>query len=485
MKRSILITLIMVFTALTGLFAQPPTQPEVANSSVSTLDLTTGKFNKEFPFDKPFTIHIKGIKKSYRKLQFTIVRNIGKLPAGTKPQPTRLTPEMVRAREPVMTLSDWERPADGADITEIDVVVPYKLKFNGDYSFYADPYGTRPLTAAEKQKLTASLKQNDNIANLISELAKTVAAYPEEVLSRFRDALNLAADQAVKSVDSTFVFNPPANLPQLQMLDTFRRNLDNMNLILKALSSNQQINRSRFVTLQRFVNNIDWGYLKKESSEYKQFSDAIDSLNNKKDNLPPTTVNNLKSLLPAATRAITARDNFKDELIGDVVVPFTSKIEVLNSTYRGDFVDNANFYITLDAGLAGAWRIDRALLYSGVNFYFRPIDKSIPFSNYNTFWEQVGVRTSLLLGLTFDSIEKEGVRKGLILNNKALVTGVGFRILPFMKLNGGLLVHYRYGENPLTDNSRYHLSSSPFLSFSFDLDIKPLLKGFGDALIKQ
>jgi len=146
-------------------------------------------------------------------------------------------------------------------------------------------------------------------------------------------------------------------------------------------------------------------------------------------------------------------------------------------------VKNAKLYITLDLGCAYVWRMDRVLPYTGVNIYFRPVNRNIPLRTYKEFWDYLGVRTSLLLGVTLSSVEKTDVRKGLF-GNLALVLGAGFRPIPFLKINGGCMVYYSYSSNPLVSREHYHTTLSPFVSLSIDMDVKPLFAGIGESIFK-
>jgi hypothetical protein len=181
--------------------------------------------------------------------------------------------------------------------------------------------------------------------------------------------------------------------------------------------------------------------------------------------------------------AIKKRDIWLNTLVEATISENTYKIFTLGATYRADFVKNAKLYLSLDLGAAYVGNVDRVFTYTGVNIYFRPVNKNIPLSMYTSPKEWFATRTSFLIGITMNSIEEPNVRKGLI-GNSALVLGGGVRLVPFAKINAGCFVYYKYDNNPLISQTRYHTAFSPFVSISIDLDVKPLFAGIGEAIFK-
>jgi hypothetical protein len=143
--------------------------------------------------------------------------------------------------------------------------------------------------------------------------------------------------------------------------------------------------------------------------------------------------------------------------------------------------DQADRYIGLDMGAAYVGNFSRIHTYYGLNIYLRPVNKNIPLSRYKNMGDFFLTRSSILLGITFSSIEKENIRKG-ILDTKGVILGAGFRIVSFFRVNAGGLLYYRYPTNPLQDPERYSARMSPFVSLSFDLDMEELLGAVGKSI---
>lgn len=127
-------------------------------------------------------------------------------------------------------------------------------------------------------------------------------------------------------------------------------------------------------------------------------------------------------------------------------------------------------HISADAGLVYGWDLDETLTYVGANIYGRPINTDVSLASLKAEgllrW---GHRLSLTLGVTVESIDKLGQRKGIIGSN-ALVVGVGYRLTDVIRLSVGALVFKEENPNPLVTNDT-SLAVSPYVAISFDLDV--------------
>ena len=178
---------------------------------------------------------------------------------------------------------------------------------------------------------------------------------------------------------------------------------------------------------------------------------------------------------------LAARDEFKENIAIELSESVYSHNE-LGNTYPTDLEERFKMHVTLDLGYAYVGRVDRFNLYAGMNIYMRAIDTALPLSNYRgKFLDVIGSRTSLLVGVSLQSIKKEGIRRGIVSDDMALITGVGFRLLSFFKINGGAYFFYQYPADPLANKNNYHVKAAPFVSLSLDFNVRSFLQSFGNG----
>jgi hypothetical protein len=140
----------------------------------------------------------------------------------------------------------------------------------------------------------------------------------------------------------------------------------------------------------------------------------------------------------------------------------------------GDFQTRANWYVSADLGVALI--PDLALLtpYMGTNIYLRPVNKQHPLKSW-----QLDERFSFLVGISVTSLAKTGYRSDLLGGTFNLITGAGFRVVDFVRVNGGVAWYGQHASNPL--NSNQAIGCSYFVSFSFDIDVKTVFSTLFDA----
>jgi hypothetical protein len=168
----------------------------------------------------------------------------------------------------------------------------------------------------------------------------------------------------------------------------------------------------------------------------------------------------------------------REQTIGKYINQLGDQVETevtINGTSIGDFNTRHSWYVSADAGIGLAPKIDEVFPYFGVNIYFRPVNKEAPL-NMSGF--QFSRRFSLMLGVTIKDIKKEGERENLF-GNTMMVVGAGIRLLDSIRLNGGMLIFKEPDPDPSSDD--LVLASSPFFSLSFDWNIASTLGVLGSA----
>lgn len=171
-------------------------------------------------------------------------------------------------------------------------------------------------------------------------------------------------------------------------------------------------------------------------------------------------------------------DILDDKLIAYTVTSYTQSIS--------DVVSEKNPYIGLDFGLSYIPGYEQLFFYEGVNFYFAPVNKDAPLSNFSlkraSFREWLSKRFSLHFGLTQSLIEVGNKRYAPLLKglNSSLLAGVGLRINRLVRLNLGYIFFYEKDNNPIVDNN--HFTAMPQVAITFDLNVGKALGGLGKRI---
>lgn len=178
-----------------------------------------------------------------------------------------------------------------------------------------------------------------------------------------------------------------------------------------------------------------------------------------------------QSLNDASDTANTQSNSFVDIVVSNL----SNDIIIDGTTISGDFDTSASYYISGDLGVAAIPQFSKVVPYFGTNIYFRPVNKNITLagSEDDFFWDGFGRRFSLMFGISISSVAKTNYRTDLFGGNFNLVTGAGFRITDYFRLNAGALWYQKLNENPLNSNS--NIQPAFFVSFSIDLDVKTAL----------
>jgi hypothetical protein len=139
-----------------------------------------------------------------------------------------------------------------------------------------------------------------------------------------------------------------------------------------------------------------------------------------------------------------------------------------------DGATTRNRYVSADAGLLYAIDLETAALYIGTNIYFRPVNKRAPLSQRGS----VSRRLALTVGFTVTSIGDENERtRADMFGRQSLVLGLGLRVTQSVRLGAGALVFKEKHPNPLITTTS--AATTPYVSFSFDLDVAGLFQRLG------
>ncbi len=152
----------------------------------------------------------------------------------------------------------------------------------------------------------------------------------------------------------------------------------------------------------------------------------------------------------------------------------------INSTISIDVVADDNAYIGLDLGILFAPRIRGVFTFQSANFYFVPVNREAPFSNYqgsDKFWK----RFSVYAGVAQLISDNQDDYDDLFASN-SLVMGLGYRLTRTMRISAGTLMYEEPDARPLSDNSS--IEFSPTIALSLDIDLTKAVGAIGTVFKK-
>lgn len=456
-------------------------------------DLETGAFNRILPFDQPFLILINNIDKSINHIRVEIFEH----KQSTKEKINFfLIPDDLEDYEKVKEHFFWNRKSDCENSVQLKVM--YKLRPNKEYFVDVVSITKISLSDTEKAALETGLRQDKSIQDFITRL--TLAYFNDSdklpnynLLDEYQKEFNDRVGKAIRQIDPNYGVDPIQLKSQLldfaNYVNAFSELHNNIETIEKKIKSDSSFSEhtraEKQDQLRKFrsdIKKLNWGSTNLTSTGLSDMEGFFDQNIVNGIQVPESMRSMITSIDDFFGDIIDLQDKFIAVIIDYTVVPKTYRSTGMNTTYRTDFVKNAKLYVTLDLGLSYVWQMDRIVTYSGVNIYFRPMNKNIPLSNYRG-WHRLAVGSSLLVGITLNSVEKDGVRKG-VFGTSALVLGGGYRVNPFLKVNAGTFVYYSLPNNPLISPEQQRTTFSPFVSISIDLDVKPLFAGIGEAIFR-
>jgi hypothetical protein len=177
----------------------------------------------------------------------------------------------------------------------------------------------------------------------------------------------------------------------------------------------------------------------------------------------------LGSVAAAQAKAGDDVDRLLKSLAPDIVASVA-----VGATTWAQFEQRFRWYVSADMGFAHAWDIDESFAYTGVNFYFSPVNKRAPLNGLGVR-QQFSRRFALIIGLPTPSLEDPS-RKPLVAG-KPLLVGTGVRLNDYLRLTVGGLVFDETDPDPLVDDTR-GLKATPFASLSLDINLVGIFTGF-------
>lgn len=425
-----------------------------SQSPIVTYDFNSGKFDTTLPFDQHFQLKLVNIDTSYKKINITI-----KEIPNTKEVIKKLDSETLTNQDLLEYTNSNDEPTlkstfeIGDNTTQVYPIV-FQLKHNSNYFFQFEYLSLDSLSTEKKQYIEEQLEKY---------IEQDFNAFLQE---NFKKSSYLINGEKLNSFIKTRIFN-------------YRKEISSEfdDLYFTEWKSNKREELLR--DFQKAINQylVSLSYSKNTFTECSMKS--IDSaLATGMNNINSLTCNikegNKETAKEKFDEAIIKREALNDEikkLAQDIAKKSIKQIVSDNSTYSNSPTQNAKSYFTFDVGFLYSPYINDFYPTTTFTIYFRPINKNLPFKNYSCF-DQIMVRTGFVCGLTTGDFSRTNRREGII-NNQALILGLGFRILPFLQISAGSLVFKADDPNPIIEN--FQMKSSLYFSASIDFDIKSLL----------
>ena len=498
MKAKLLIIVSIIFS--TAAFSQ----------SVKTLEYNVGlgTFTGLLPFDQPFNLKLINITRNPDSISVRLIevpkKSYTKISKYKKTQGLNwkvITAEDVYKYSPddsYISMLDTVIAVESPSDTFYNLAVPFYLKPESKYVIDIKSYVLKEVNDAEKRSLEIFIKTNPLYQRTINQLIQPNILDPKASPALWAPnslALQDIARQIVKAKNRNYVITGIDEEEQLILLSDFLVSFNNINNELSFLESlvsikSNPVIKQRDSALLKKLTQINWMRINTSATDIsynsfiRQLNESLTADSLMMDSADRREIAGVRdNIKQKIDEAIVAKDKFNNAF-AHIIAQSTVQQSVIASTNSESLLEQAKLHVTFDLGYAYVGQIDRGNAYAALNIYFRSIDTSLPLKNYRLgFWEFIGSRTSLLIGTSLQSIQKDSVRKGLLSNEMALVMGIGFRLLPWFKINGGAYMYYLYSRNPLRTKNDYSFKASPFVSVSIDFNLSSFLETFGNGSI--
>lgn len=445
-----------------------------SDAQVVEFNLTDNKFKSSVPFDVPFMIEFTHVVSTVNSLSIKIYE----LEDEGKSKKTILDTLWMRAMD------------DGSTVVDFPVIS--RLAPNKDYVVSIKAGTIRNLDAGESSYLEGYLKTHSDLDGVIN---KIVNKYVKDSMAPLKDLsgllieLNQKAQAAVKRQNEQYELHIKDLVPALTALAQFTATGRDINTGLLELQSAlvrvvpPPTNDIKLFAPYSDVNKIDIAALSSGTDKYREFLAVLDTIKTHQNKIIPHAT----AITPSASAVVTitgdltntlgdliaAKGSLVDAVVKLIIVKNTMAFQPIVSTYSKDLSKNASLYFAGDIGGGYGTYPDWWFTYSGFSIYFRPLTKSLPLSKYKGVRNVFASRASFLFGITLNSVAKENIRKGIV-GNSALVCGLGFRLTPWFKINGGTLIYRSFDTNPTVSHENDFTTFSPFFAASIDIDVKDL-----------
>lgn len=439
--------------------------------------------NKTLPFDQPFEINIEHLDANILSLKLIIKE--GNSSICTSPVDSICFDQLRTVNE----LSFSQNKLQGTIIKE-------NLKPNKDYYLGFRIQNKSQLSSEALKKLTDHLQ---NSQDFLKEVNAAIYAVPFSKLniSTFNSIIykHIQNHNGAYQVDTTAITNEKTAEAQFQIrqaslgITGAEFKIDKFIKILKDTFNLKQIQLLPISSIINF-SGPDCCQLKPEFS-LASFFEEVEKIRIVLIKERPADSVKINEEFIDANDGIGAEFQTRDDaiktwLVGSLVKVTLEKtylLITLGTTTIDPVSTDASPYISQSFGYGFSPRTAKGLFYFSYSIFFRPVNLSVPLNYYRGI-DYFATRFCANLGFTMENVEtnKSGKISGLgsLFGNKAGLVGLGYRPLPFLKIDFNYMLYYMNDPNPLLNQKRF--TSSPLLGVSVNLNIIKLFAGQPNSL---
>lgn len=443
-----------------------------------TFDATNPAASGTLPFDQYFTLTIKNIGAGTEALPVTV--NLYELPRGPKSYlnaADQITDITILASLPRFSYA-------GLTVVADSVSVPVLVLLSPNREYFLEVTKFRKLTTNEAAALSTYLNAqptgmiDDASTTLVSDQlaregvkSKTFNGYINALVERFIS--RRAADVVAKGytlVTSDAVSLVPATPLAASQAAMKKWNTDVLNILNQvgftdpATGIITPLGETRGATAMEVL--LRTGPTTRP---------ALDALRRANPTVFDTSVAITDALKDAVLMSLgsvkTSLHDLQDAIVSAALA--SASYVALASSYGLNTKENAKLHYSMNFGGLYDGRGDKFRTFTTLNFFFRPIDPSLPLDVYtHSVGQWFAARGSLCLGLSDNTIADPGTGKRGLVGDRALMLGAGLRFLWLVTLNAGTLIYEQDDPNPLVKS--YATKFSPYIGFSANLELKSI-----------
>lgn len=458
----------------------------LAQTKTITYDWTTKQIvgNKTLPFDQPFSIIIEHLDPNINHVQLLIKEG--------NPKECKSPLDTVCFKE-LYTVSELSFTQKNLQST----IMKENLKPNRDYYLGFIVKERIKLSADSSKNLNKYLRSSKKFNTEING-ALHATRVSELKVSTFNRIYydNVQFYNKSYEVDTAAITSDESGSAQYNIRQSARKQISLGSKIAdfaNELHTSFNIERKQFEMLMApVIESQDSCCYLKVDFDMEAFLGDVEKVKIAMMKATPADSGKIKSLFLEQVEVFkgqlesgdTAIGNWFQQSIMQTTINKTYISITLGTTTIDQQSTTASPYISQSFGYGFSPRTAKGAFYFSYSIFFRPINLSVPLSYYKTGWDYFATRFCANIGFTLDDAQtnKRGKITGLgsIFGNKAGLFGIGYRPLPFLKVDINYMMYYMNDPNPLLNQKRF--IASPVFGLSFNLNIIKLFSGQPNSL---
>lgn len=448
-----------------------------------TFDWKTKTFTPAgpLPFDEPFTVQVQNLSDTVDSFQ--LIFKAGKRPPRSGLRPPVDTDYFNSL--PTLAILDFTK-------NSLQSTLAYRLEPDKYYYIGIKVYNKKNLTAKQSADLKSSLENNNQFR---SDVVKTILGQDYHALTA--NSINRVLQKNVSAInpgyqlDTNAISNKFSSIQQevAQIFVSYKEGEQKIGNLFHNLDS---LSRSQPAIMENIIKRDtgafhDYLTSNKSDSQFSQFltppEDSIIKANPKDATYLKSTFEGYKSAVIASySRTAANISAWIDTAIIKTTLENSYFIFGLATTIATDNTSTSP-YLSQTFGYGYNPTTSIGLLYFTFTCFFRPVNQNVPFSELDKS-DRWKVQFCVNAGLTLSDVttNNHGTISGLgsIFGNKAGIIGIGYRPVPFAKIDLNSMFYYLNDPNPTISHKRF--VCSPLIGISLNLNIIKILAGKPNSL---